>query len=92
VVLLRGGDVPVLVNLELALAHEVLDDLRGALMLLDGILELGYLQLQLIELLQLLIDLELSLLVVELLLLDLGRCASPLGTDLEEIGADAFGH
>jgi hypothetical protein len=63
-VLNLGDDIPLLIDPELALVHKVLDDFRGAQMLLDGVLELGYLHLHLVELLQLLADLDLSLLLV----------------------------
>ena len=59
-------------------------------MLLDGLCKLGNLRLQLVKLLHFLLDFDLLLLIIQLLLFDLGRCSSPLGADLEEIGADAL--
>jgi hypothetical protein len=79
---LGGGDIPLLIELDLALVHEMLHDLRGAKVLLDVLFELGYLLLHVGKLLQLLLDLYLLLLVGELLLLDLSGRSSPLGADL----------
>jgi hypothetical protein len=79
---LGGGDIPLLIELDLALVHEVLHDLRGTKVLLDVLFELGYLLLHVGKLLQLLLDLYRLLLVGELLLLDLSGRSSPLGADL----------
>lgn len=91
-VLLLGRHVALLVDVDLALLHQVLDDFRGALMLLHHGLEVGDLLLELVELLELGIHFNLALLLLEFGILDLGCGPAALGADFEEVSTDALAH